>query len=142
MNLVVGNNNKIPNGVSAALINCEDMTLADEDNGKAIFSNGAFVIDENGIATGTIKITSATKTADFVAGIDAFNVYYVDATSGNITVTLEVGNIPIWFVKTDVSANTVILTPSSGLINGAATFTLTTQFQKVHTLCNGTDFYV
>lgn len=140
---IIGDNNTVTSDASGiVLINCDGEAVTSDDNNSTIFHNRAFVIGSNGIATGTISVTQKTSNASFIAGNDAYNVYFIDASSGNIDVTLEVGSLPIWFVRTDGTANTVTITPEGGaLINGAASYGLNVQYEKIHVLCDGTDFY-
>lgn len=65
----------------------------------------------------------------------------VNATSGNITLTLPVAassqDARIVITKTDASANTVTVVPQAGgTIGGAVNYVLTAQYQSV-TLVNG-----
>lgn len=140
---IIGDDNTVtPDATGVVLINCDGEEITSEDSGKTIFHNRAFVIGANGIATGTISVTQKTSTASFIAGNDSYNVYFIDASSGNIDVTLEAGSLPIWFVRKDATANTVTITPEGGAtINGAASYGLNVQYEKIHVLCDGTDFY-
>lgn len=141
---VIGDDNIVRNDATGVvLINCNGYEATSDDNDKTIFANGSCVIDENGVVTATISVTSKTQTASFMAGQDAYNVYEIDASSGNITVTLEVGHSVIWFVRADATANTVDLVPSGGnTINGAVSYPLNVQYEKVHVLRIGNNFYV
>ena len=83
-----------------------------------------------------------TKLADFSTqlGID----YEVNASAGAITVTLTeiVEGQEHHIGKIDAVANTVTLTPESGLINGAANAVITTQHEFLHVKFNGTDWRI
>lgn len=140
---IIGDSNRVDSDASGiVLINCNGYEATSDVNDKTIFANGGFVIDSNGIGTGTISVTRKTQTASFIAGVDAYNVYFVDASGGNIDVTLEADNMPVWFVRKDGTANTVTITPNTGgTINGAGSYGLNVQYEKIHVLSDGTDFY-
>lgn len=139
--IVIGDNIIVPPGIERIVsINRDDVEYTSDDDGK-MFIGANCVIDEDGIITATKATQEVVKTGDF--DTDPIKDFYAcDASGGNITATLTASRVVMYFVKTDASANTVILSPASGLINGAATYTLTTQFQKVTLLFDGTDFYV
>lgn len=82
----------------------------------------------------------------------------VDATSGNITLTLpsaasgsaflstgDPHGLDLVFIKTDAGANTVTITVNNTgteTINGATTFVLTTQWQACHIACVSTTKWI
>lgn len=140
---IIGDNNTVTSDASGiVLINCDGEAVTSEDNDSVIINNRAFVVSSTGHSTGTIGLTRTTKNADFIAGTDAYNIYFVDCSGGDVDVTIELNNIPLFFVKTDASVNKIVLTPDSGTINGVASYDVTAQYQKVYVLCDGTDFYV
>ena len=140
---IIGDDNTVTSDASGiVLINCQGMNITTDENDQTILNSGAFVVSNNGVSTGTIGLTRVTKNADFIAGTDAYNIYFVDCSGGDVDVTIELNNIPLFFVKTDASVNKIVLTPDSGTINGAASYDVTAQYQKVYVLCDGTDFYV
>lgn len=146
--IIIGNKNTVvPGTEDVQAIFCDGQNFSEDDEGynyiqnKNIRMNDSRVESSTMIINATFGITHATKTADFTAGAEAYNAYFVDATGGNIDITIEIGHIPIWFVRIDGSANTVTITPDSGLINGAASYGLNTQYEKIHVLCDDTNFY-
>jgi len=86
-------------------------------------------------------ITAATYTAAAETHILA------DGTSNPITITLPVAaNVTdrVYFiVKTDASANTIIIDASGAeTINGATTQTLSGQFENISMVCDGTSWHI
>ena len=73
-------------------------------------------------------------------GID----YKVNASAGAITVTLTeiVEGQEHHIGKIDAVANSVTLTPENGLINGAATFVLISQYDFAHVKFDGVNWFV
>lgn len=115
--------------------------------------------DGQDVDIGTVRVISGTgelwgklrtvTTASSSSQVPAYNVGYValDCTAGGRTVTLTnhpVANAgaEITVTKTDASANTLVITPASGTINGAATLTLTAQYQTVTLITNGTNWFI
>lgn len=70
--------------------------------------------------------------------------YKVNASAGAITVTLTetLEGQEHHIGKIDAVANSVTLTPETGLINGAATFILTSQYDFAHVKFDGTNWFV
>lgn len=68
----------------------------------------------------------------------------VDATAGNVTVTLPLPSEPrvIYIKKLDASANTVTASPVSGTIDGAASLAWGTQWQSYTLVSTGTDWLI
>ena len=86
-----------------------------------------------------------SKTASFTVGKN--NVYFCDATAGDITVTLLPAalaeGIIYYFKKTDSSVNTVDLTPNgSETIEGGASHSLTGQNDVVAITSNGSNYFI
>lgn len=71
-------------------------------------------------------------------------IVLVDASGANRTITLPARVQPYKYTvkKTDASANTVIVTPPAGNIDGAGTKTLTTQYEKVTVITDGTNWFI
>lgn len=91
----------------------------------------------------------STKTANYtVLASDQCKVIAVDATSGNITITLlpaatATSGFKIGIKKTDSSSNTVTIDGNaSETIDGALTFVLSNQYENVYIISNGTNWYV
>lgn len=138
--LIVGSNNQVPSGVNVIAIGVSDREFTSDDEGK-IFLGDDVTISDDGVLSAAISPPTGSHTTNF-STIPGRRIYFVDATSGNVTVTLTDDLNEYTFIKTDASANTVILDPASGNINGAGTYTLTTQYQKVTVVYDGTNFYV
>lgn len=87
-------------------------------------------------ATAAVKLFGATaKSASFsVAASDHGEVFAVDASSGSVTITLPAGlsaGFSFDVVKTDNSSNAVVVATSGGeAINGAASISLTSQYES------------
>lgn len=81
-------------------------------------------------------------TTDF--GSSGMLTVYVNATSAAVTITLpSVANMlgkVVNVIKTDASANAVTVTGAAN-INGASTFSLTTQYNSVEIHSNNTQYY-
>lgn len=95
--------------------------------------------------TGTQQGQSVTGTG--TQSVGGANVYLVSAAGGAITMTLPTaGNAKgreIVFKKTDSSANAVTLSPQGGAtVDGAASATLTTQYQTRRLYSDGTNWWL
>lgn len=121
-----GNNNKVAaDAENVALINTSDYEVTSDDSGKTIFNGGAFIVDENGLSNAIYAPYSDTLSGS--GSIPRYKQqasFFVDASGGNITLTLDPTETVRFFTRIDSSGNTVTLTPSSGLISGAASYNL------------------
>jgi hypothetical protein len=91
------------------------------------------------------KLTPVRSIArDFTLTLDD-DALFVDATAGAVTITLpdvrRASARRFYVKKTDGSANAVTV-GSSALIDGAATFPLTVQYQSVTVLSDGATWWV
>ncbi len=91
----------------------------------------------------TYSVTSPTANATLTAGQ---TVALVDATAGNVTITLPAvaaaGSGQVYTVKkTDSSSNSVTISPASGTIDGAATLVLSSQYHSVQLATNATNWF-
>jgi len=93
--------------------------------------------------------TTVSKTSNYtVLEADRDKVIRADATSGTVTVTLVAAatagdGFQIAVKKVDSSANTVIIDGSaSETIDGAATLTLSTQYDVALLICDGSNWHV
>ncbi len=71
-------------------------------------------------------------------------IVLVNASGGNRTMTLPAptaGKI-VHIKKTDSSANTVVISPPSGTIDGSATKSLLTQYDSLSIVSDGTNFFL
>ena len=103
--------------------------------------------------TNAVKLeNSQTKTASYTVvstdyGANGYAVFYVNATSGAVTITLDTAanmlNRNVKVIKTDSSANTVTVKGNGSTnINGANTFLLTSQYSNTVISSNGTQYYI
>lgn len=89
------------------------------------------IIVGTNIMNGVILPFINTKAADYTY-TPTDKVINVDTTAGNVTITINptiFNKLGLTIRKTSADANTVIITPSSGTINGGASITLTAQNQ-------------
>lgn len=114
-------------------------------NGVPIVPGGG-VTSVNGL-TGIVVLTIGNPVVSTVADVAATygQVILADATGGPITVTLPApaaGTHETNFVKKiDASGNAVTVVSASGLIDGAASQTLTTQYNSFQYATNGTNWF-
>lgn len=88
---------------------------------------------------------AVSKTAAFTAGLET--IYLCDASGGAYTVTLpdvaKSVNQVYSFVKTDSTGNAVTVDGNgSQTINGSTTYALSSQYDAVQIVCNGTAWFV
>jgi hypothetical protein len=86
-----------------------------------------------------------TKTGDYTAENET--IIIGDATSGSITITLppvdEVTGIIYHVKKVDNSVNTITIDAnSSETIDGATTQVISTQYDSIHIVSDGTDWHI
>jgi hypothetical protein len=103
-------------------------------------------------ATGSVWVpkinlrTWAAKTADFTAALTEADRYEIDATAGNIVVTLPAvassAGVEFCFKRTDASVNTVTLDGASSETIDGVTTQLMTSLQALRLSCNGTKWYL
>lgn len=147
--IVIGNQNSVvPGTEDIQAIFCEGQNFSPDDEGYNYIQNKQIRLTDTTLETetvtihATVSLTKKTETASFIAGDNAYNIYFVDATAGNIAVTLEATHMPIWFVRLDGTANTVTITPNTGgNINGAGSYGLNVQYEKINVISDGVDFY-
>lgn len=112
----------------------------ESDTGRVFFaSSGAWVV-----LNGFTGATTSTSSSYTMLATDA--IVLVNATGGNRVVTVNNGSTYTSRIravkKTDTSANTVTITPSSGTIDGAATFVVTNNQDGVLFTSDGTDLHI
>jgi hypothetical protein len=124
-------------------VGAPDSTLVLDAIGNATFAGD---VDVTG---GYITRSTATKTnADSpytVVGADY--ALFCDATSGSITINLPAASSStgrtLVVKKTDGSVNSVIIDGSGAeTIDGAATATITTQYESITIVCDGTEWWI
>lgn len=149
----LGNNNlTLTAGANTITSRTETGSISGFDFNKRVSVSAALNAGEAvnlGQLSSTANEVILSKSANYtitLADLSNVNttVVYVDATSGNITITLpSVANATgrkIIVFKTDASANTVTLTGGAN-INGSATYTVTPQYSSVEIHANGTQYY-
>lgn len=102
-----------------------------------------FVYSPNGVVfqVGAIAAKSSAYTI-----VITDHTILANASGGAFAVTLPASSPAMGYEfvikKTDSSANVVTVTPTSGTIDGAATFLLTTQYQSVTVQSDGTNWWI
>ena len=131
-----------PDAENIIAISCSDKSFTSSDNNTINLYNDSFIVNEDGSLTANIEPVIEIETANFNTDVSK-TIYFCNATSGSQVADLQGGTYkPMTFIKTDATANTIALTPASGVINGAVSFLLTAQYQKVTVCWDGTNFYV
>ena len=133
------------NGAWVFVVPWIGITVYVEDEDKDYKYNGSTWNIKSAIQTGAFTRKMVAKTADFTASLTEAAIYRIDATSGNIVVTLPTAASAAdrgWqFKRIDASGNTVTLDPNgSETIDGATTVLLATQYTSVEINSNGTSW--
>lgn len=123
------------------------MTVRTQVDGLLNFLDPSTVVAPGlvaGTAAGSVGYAVATKTAAYTALLSD-GVLLVNATSGAVTITLPtaVGYAGLRFIvkKIDASGNAVtIATTSAQTIDGAATVSLTAQWQVQEVISDGANW--
>jgi len=68
-------------------------------------------------------------------------LFFLDASAGNVAVTVAISDLDRIFVRVDGTANTAIITPATGNINGATSYNVAAQYEKITIVSDGTDLY-
>lgn len=97
--------------------------------------------------TTSVKAGVGSSSTNSTLTTTGASVQLVDATSGNIVKTLPTAasavNIIYTIKKIDASVNTVTVQAAGAeLIDGANTRVLTTQYQSIQIISNGTAWYI
>jgi|GEM_PF-7043067 hypothetical protein len=111
-----------------------------EPDGTTITITGAGVISS--VGGGGSSVSVVTKTANYTA-VNG-NLVLCNTTSASFTVTLPAptldSTVSVKKISSDV--NTVTISPSSGLIEGVATMTITTLGDCMDLAADGTNFWI
>jgi hypothetical protein len=99
-----------------------DISSISVQNWQTISSTGSITVNTSSV-TIPVKASSASGAVDVTLG-----------AASNDKVIYKI-------VATDVT-NTLRLLPASGLINGASSYTFTTQYQSVEVISDGTNYYI
>ena len=141
---IIGNRNTVSEDASGVvLINASGETITSEHNGQTRINNGSLIVNDVGYTKGLYAPYQETLTSPttLVQYNRPGSVFFIDATSNNIDITIEHTLAMRVFIRTDNTANTVTLIPDSGLINGAASYGLNVQYEKITVISDQTDFY-
>jgi hypothetical protein len=130
---ILGNGNEVINGASnVVIINSDNQTVA---------ADNVTIIDGVDYVTWQkLEITADHDATDR-------QILFADASPGALTVTLPLAadskNVWIAVKKVDSSVNVVTIDPTAGItIDGAATQTLSTQYDSVDFYCDGTNWFI
>ncbi len=109
-------------------------------------TSGQFIEGTGTTTGGAFGLTSLTKTSSFTAS-NSETIYFCDASSGSITVTLpataDSGNRVYYIVKIDGSANNVTIDGNaSETINGSTTKVITVQYTSLTISTDGSNWFV
>ena len=129
---ILGSGNEVFNGAS-------NVVIINSDNQKAVKDNTT-IID---------GVVASWRYVDATIAYDASDREFVlaDATAGAFTVTLPAvaDSTDVWInvKKVDVSVNAVtVSSKATGLIDGAATKVLSTQYDSVDFYCDGSNWFI
>lgn len=114
--------------------------VTDEDANVLFEFDDYEVPDTSGI--GTLNITLKAKTSNYtVATTDRACILKVDASSGDVTVTASsttmANGYPLWIVNAGATGSVIVQPSGSETINGAASYTLSTQYAGIGMVSEG-----
>lgn len=118
-----------------------------EDESKDYQFDATNWVEKTSNVTTAPTWTAVTKTASFTVSLSEAAVYLVDATSGNIIITIiaasTMGSRGFIFKRIDSSTNTVTIDPNaSETIDGQSTITLNAQYDSITIVSSGTALYI
>jgi hypothetical protein len=138
--LIIGDNIQVDQAVTDLVVINNEGEYDSTDEGK-IFLGATAVVNPAGEIEGVVSPRGITiSSGDTTTALN--KNYFCDASGGAFVLALSDDLNEYTAVKIDATVNTVTLQPSSGLINGAASYTLTAQYQKVTIIYDGTNYYV
>lgn len=122
-------------------------TTGTETVGGAKTFSSAVTVSSTFTTSGAIKKGTNTRTSSLTLTNTTVPVNSIDASSGNITITLPtaVGNNGLTFTlkRIDNSGNSVSVAASSGqTIDGASSYPLTVQWQKITVISNNVNWLI
>lgn len=128
----------------AGITYATDFTIGDASGSSMFFTNTDVTTDIPLVVGSGLRYNVKTITANTPVDDSAF-VWRVDATAGNVTVTLPPVADPkskgrsYRFIRVDNSANTITVTPSgSDLLDGSVdNFALQSQYDHADVMCDG-----
>jgi hypothetical protein len=129
---IVGDNNYVSSGL-------ENVVIVNSDN-QQVYQSNVTIVNGNSVTWRYVDATAAYDASDreFVLA---------DATAGAFTVTLPAvaDSTDVWInvKKVDSSVNAVtVSSKATGLIDGAATKVLSTQYDSVDFYCDGSNWFI
>ena len=142
---VIGDNNFIGQGTrNVTILGNDNYVASGLENVVIINTDGYEAFESNvTIIDGAKQWTEKAKTTTYTAEDREFIL--ADATGGAFQITLPslADNLWVAVKKTDSSVNIITVTPGAiGFIDGAATQTLTTQYDSVDFYCDGSNWFI
>lgn len=121
--LIIGSGNKVSGDAeNIAIINVQDETFDNTYSNKTVLQNKKVIISDTTIDAPTLVLTAAQdiRAIKIDSGdspytvVQLYNTIFVDATGGNVDITLADFSIPFTVIRTDSSANRIRVVPSDG----------------------------
>ncbi len=156
--IIIGNRFSIGGGNEAVRSAVQGAIILGNQGGKVIEISGASFsrVANNGVFSPSTYVSDSsmvngemtrTRTSGVTLTTTDFGTILADATSGNQTYNLPPAatsrNKVFHFIKVDGGANTVTVDGSGAEeINGALTQVLTTQFDRLSIICDGTNWFI
>ena len=89
------------------------------------------------------KIQVQTINSDYTDTNTGNMLYLVNASSGQVTITVKNAQKRIVLIKKkDNTSNSVVIQPESGIIDGQASISITTQYTCYSIICDGTNWWI
>ena len=132
---------------SAALDDLTDVVITSPVNGQALVYNNATSQWVNGSTTGDlIDVTSASPSGTYTITSQAgVQEVYLLTLGANTTVTIPSASGPgagyVYVIK-NMSSFTMTITPSSGTIDGSASFASSVQYAAISLVSDGTNWFI
>jgi len=80
--------------------------------------------------------------SDYTTSGSRDEVILADASGGSLTITLtNAANIEVTVKKIDSSSNPVEIVPEAGMIDGEASVSLSSQYEAVRLICDGSNWW-
>jgi len=132
---------------SAALDDLTDVVITSPVNGQALVYNNATSQWVNGSTTGDlIDVTSASPSGTYTITSQAgVQEVYLLTLGANTTVTIPSASGPgagYLYVIKNMSSFTMTITPSSGTIDGNASFASSVQYAAISLISDGTNWFI
>lgn len=83
-----------------------------------------------------------TVTSNLTVSMD-YEIYLIDTSIGNVEITLpSTSTSKFWYFIKTTNTNQMILTPSSGTINGEVSVTITGAFDSIKVISDTSNYYI